>query len=156
MPKTSAGILLYRKRKGTLEVLLIHPGGPYFKNRDEGAWSIPKGEIDEGEEPLAAAKREFQEEIGCRVNGRFLPLTAIQQKSGKMVISWAVEGDCEAESISSNSFTLEWPPKSGRMRQFPEADRAAWFTLEEAKRKIIAAQSVLLDELLTRYPALSS
>lgn len=148
MPKTSAGILMYRKKKGEVEVFLVHPGGPFFKKKDAGAWSIPKGELDEGEEPLAAAKREFQEETGCSPAGAFLPLAPVKQTSGKLVISWAVEGDCDADSITSNTFSLEWPPQSGKLREFPEVDRAAWFTIPEAREKINPAQIPLLDELL--------
>ncbi|OGW40690.1 MAG: hypothetical protein A2010_02390 [Nitrospirae bacterium GWD2_57_9] len=147
--KTSAGILMYRRSNDGIEVFLIHPGGPYFINKDNGAWSIPKGEIDEGEDGLAAAKREFREETGCVPEGTFLPLSPIRQRSGKIVISWAVEGDCDADSMTSNSFSLEWPPKSGRRQEFPEADRAAWFTLREARHKINPAQAPLLDELFS-------
>ncbi len=149
MPKTSAGILMYRRGVTGLEFFLIHPGGPFFINKDAGAWSIPKGEIDEGEDSLAAAKREFLEETGCRPEGNFIPLGKVKQKSGKIVLCWAVEGDCSAETIVSNLFTLEWPPKSGRIRQFPEADRAGWFGLETAREKINQAQAGLLDELVT-------
>lgn len=149
MPKTSAGILLYRKSNNEVEVFLIHPGGPFFRNRDEGAWSIPKGEIDEGEDELSAAKREFEEETGCRPEGRFLPLSPVKQKSGKIVLSWAVEGNCDAGSLRSNTFSLEWPPKSGRVQEFPEADRAAWFAISKAKQKINPAQTPLLDELIS-------
>ncbi len=150
MPKTSAGLLLYRKRKDGIEVFLAHPGGPFFKKKDAGAWSIPKGEIGEGEDPLVAAKREFEEETGCTPEGRFLPLSPVKQKSGKIVMSWAVEGRCDADSITSNTFNLEWPPKSGRMQEFPEVDRAAWFSIEEAKQKINPAQAGLLDELISK------
>ncbi len=150
MPKTSAGILMYRKVDAVTEVFLVHPGGPFFINKDEGAWSIPKGEIDEGEDPLAAAKREFEEETGCRPEGPFLPLTPVKQKGGKTVLSWAAEGGCDASSIKSNTFSLEWPPKSGRLREFPEVDRAAWFSLGAARTKINPAQVVLLDELASK------
>jgi predicted NUDIX family NTP pyrophosphohydrolase len=150
MPKTSAGLLLYRKGKDGIEVFLSHPGGPFFKKKDAGAWSIPKGEIVEGEDPLVAARREFEEETGCRPEGRFLPLSPVKQKSGKIVMSWAVEDRCDADSITSNTFNLEWPPKSGRMQKFPEVDRAAWFTIEEAKQKINPAQAGLLDELISK------
>ena len=148
MLKTSAGILMYRKAEAGVEVFLIHPGGPFFSARDEGVWSIPKGEIDECEDGLAAAKREFEEETGCRPQGKFLPLSPVKQKSGKVVLSWAVEGECDAARITSNLFRLEWPPKSGRMQEFPEADRAGWFMMGEARRKINGAQAALLDELL--------
>lgn len=148
--KISAGILMYRKGKNGIEVFLAHPGGPFFKKKDAGAWSIPKGEIGEGEDPLGAAKREFEEETGCRPEGPLLPLTPVEQKSGKIVLSWAVEGDCDADSITSNTFSLEWPPKSGRMQEFPEVDRAAWFTIGEARQKINPAQAPLLDELTSK------
>jgi predicted NUDIX family NTP pyrophosphohydrolase len=150
MPKTSAGILLYKKEQGALQVFLVHPGGPYFVRKDEGAWSIPKGEIDEGEDPLAAARREFEEETGCRPEGEFLPLSPVKQKGGKTVLSWSVEGGCDAAAIRSNTFTLEWPPGSGRMQEYPEVDRAGWFTVEEAKRKINPAQAALIDELSSK------
>ncbi len=148
--KTSAGILMYRKVNDGTEVFLMHPGGPFFSNRDAGVWSIPKGEIGEGEDPLAAAQREFEEETGCRPEGPFLPLTPIKQKGGKIVLSWAAEGDCDADAIKSNTFSLEWPPKSGRVREFPEVDRAAWFAIGAAKTKINPAQAVLLDELISK------
>jgi predicted NUDIX family NTP pyrophosphohydrolase len=150
MAKTSAGILLYRKAETGLQVFLIHPGGPFFHNKDDGVWSIPKGEIDEGEDSLAAAKREFEEETGCKPHGNFLPLGMVKQKSGKLVLSWAVEGECDAERITSNLFRLEWPPKSGRMQEFPEVDRAGWFGIEAAHRKINQAQAGLLDELVKK------
>ena len=147
MPKTSAGILLYKRKDSELRVFLVHPGGPFFAKKDEGAWSVPKGELDEGEDPLAAARREFEEETGCRPEGKFIPLSPVTQKGGKTVLAWAVEGDCVAETITSNTFPLEWPPKSGRMQEFPEVDRAAWFTVDEAKKKINPAQAALVDEL---------
>lgn len=149
MPKTSAGILLYKRKDGVLHVFLVHPGGPFFAKKDAGAWSVPKGEIDEGEDALAAAKREFEEETGCRPEGEFIPLSEVTQKSGKIVRAWAVEGDCDAQTIRSNTFTLEWPPRSGRMREFPEVDRAGWFTVGAAKEKINPAQIALLEELFT-------
>ena len=148
--KTSAGILLYRKVQGMLQVFLVHPGGPFFSGKDEGAWSIPKGGIDEGEDPLAAALREFEEETGCRPEGEFLPLSPVKQKGGKTVLSWSVEGRCDAAAIRSNTFTLEWPVGSGRMREFPEVDRAAWFPVDDAKRKINPAQAALIDELSSK------
>ena len=150
MPKTSAGILMYRKRNNAVEVFLVHPGGPFFKNKDAGVWSIPKGELDEGEDELFAAKREFEEETGCRPEGTFIPLSPVTQKGGKIVVSWAVEGDCDADSITSNTFSMEWPPKSGRMQEFPEADWAGWFEVPEAKQKINPAQAALLDMLLLK------
>jgi predicted NUDIX family NTP pyrophosphohydrolase len=150
MPKTSAGILLYKKVQGALQVFLVHPGGPYFARKDEGVWSIPKGEIDEGEDPLAAARREFEEETGCRPEGGLIPLSPVKQKGGKTVLSWSVEGGCDAGTISSNTFTIEWPTGSGRMQEYPEVDRAGWFTVEEAKRKIHPAQAALIDELCSK------
>src|SRR5262245_55279201 len=144
MPKTSAGLLLYRKKSHVLEVFLVHPGGPFFVKKDIGAWSIPKGEIEEGEDALAAARREFGEETGFRIEGEFLPLAPITQKSGKIVKAWAVSGDCDPAQMKSNTFTLEWPPRSGRMQEFPEVDRAGWFGLGEAKQKINPAQVDLL------------
>ncbi|HXZ47871.1 MAG TPA: NUDIX domain-containing protein [Usitatibacter sp.] len=149
MPKAqrSAGILLYRRREGRVEVLLVHPGGPYWKDRDAGAWSIPKGEIAEGEDPLAAARREFGEETGLPVEGRFTPLAPRRQPSGKTVLAWAVEGDCDARAVRSNLFAMEWPPRSGRTAQFPEVDRAAWFALAEARAKLVSGQRPFLDEL---------
>ncbi len=150
MPKTSAGILLYRRKNSVLEFFLVHPGGPYFAKKDKGAWSVPKGELDEGEDALAAARREFAEETGCSSEGKFIPLFPVRQKSGKIVLVWAVEGDCDAGAIRSNTFTLEWPPRSGRMREFPEVDRAGWFTIDEAKEKITPAQATLLDDLLDK------
>jgi predicted NUDIX family NTP pyrophosphohydrolase len=147
MTRTSAGILLYKWKNDMLQVFLIHPGGPFFAKKDEGVWSIPKGLLDPGENPLEAAQREFTEETGCSPQGEFRPLAPIEQKGGKTVLAWAVEGDCAADDITSNTFELEWPPHSGRMQRFPEADKAGWFTIKEAKRKIIPAQTALLDEL---------
>lgn len=150
MFKISAGILLYRRKDNELRVFLIHPGGPFFAKKDEGAWSVPKGEIDEGEGALAAARREFEEETGCKAEGDFIPLSPIKQKNGKTVLAWAVEGGCDADAIRSNTFKLEWPPKSGRLQDFPEVDRAGWFTVDEAKKKINPAQAALVDELLSK------
>jgi predicted NUDIX family NTP pyrophosphohydrolase len=146
MERKSAGLLMYRRRDRDVEVLLIHPGGPFWARKDEGAWSIPKGEFTD-EEPLDAAKREFQEETGFPVRGDFLPLAPIQQAGGKTVYAWAVAGDCDAEAIRSNTFTMEWPPHSGRWKTYPEADRAAWFSLPRAREKILKSQQPLLDEL---------
>jgi predicted NUDIX family NTP pyrophosphohydrolase len=149
MPRHSAGLLLYRRRKG-LEVLLVHPGGPFWAEKDLGAWSIPKGEFDPGEDPLASAQREFREETGLAVTGEFIPLTPRKQPSGKVIEAWAVAGDCDPAAIRSNLFTLEWPPHSGRQQQFPEVDRGAWFSLAEAREKIIKGQVGFLEELQAR------
>ena len=147
MTKTSAGLLVYRRRDGALEVLLVHPGGPFWAHRDLGAWSIPKGEIGVAEQPLAAAKREFLEETGFTVAGEFLQLPALRQPGGKVVLAWAVEGDCDPAQLRSNAFPLEWPPRSGRMQEFPEIDRAAWFAMDEARRRILPGQTGLLEQL---------
>jgi len=144
---------MYRKCDGALEFLLAHPGGPFFKGKEAGAWTIPKGEIEEGEDPLAAAKREFEEELGLKPAGTFLELTPVKQKGGKIVRAWAVEGDCNPLQIKSNTFTIEWPPRSGRTSEFPEVDKAAFFGLEEAKQKINPAQIPLLEELRTKLLA---
>jgi predicted NUDIX family NTP pyrophosphohydrolase len=148
MPERSAGILLHRRGNDGLEVLLVHPGGPFFARKDDGAWSIPKGVYSDGEEPLAAARREFAEELGSPCpDGAARELGEIRQKSGKRVLAWAVEGDLDADSITSNTFELEWPPRSGRRQEFPEIDRAAWFPLPAARTKILAAQAEFLDRL---------
>jgi predicted NUDIX family NTP pyrophosphohydrolase len=146
MPRVSAGLLMYRLQEGKLQVLLAHPGGPLFKKKDEGAWTIPKGEIEPGEELLEAAKREFKEETGVTPTGPFIALTPIKQKGGKIVHAWAFEGDCDPSAIASNTFTMEWPPKSGRQLEFPEMDRADFFDVEAASRKIKAAQMALVEE----------
>jgi predicted NUDIX family NTP pyrophosphohydrolase len=147
VPVLSAGILLHRRRPGGVEVLLVHPGGPFWRNRDEGAWMIPKGLVDEGEEPLACALREFEEELGTRPAGTPKPLCRIRQKGGKWVESFALEGDLDPDAIVSNSFEVEWPPRSGRKESFPEVDRAAWFSLAEARARILPSQSPILDAL---------
>lgn len=147
MSRLSAGLLLYRRRGGVLEVFLVHPGGPFWAGKDAGAWSIPKGEFSPGEEPLAAARREFGEETGFTAAGEFLPLTPLKQPSGKLIQAWAVAGDCDPGAIRSNTFTLEWPPRSGRRQEFPEVDRADWFTLAGAREKIIKGQAGFLEEL---------
>lgn len=147
MVEYSAGILLYRHRAGTLEVLLIHPGGPYWRNKDAGAWMIPKGGVEEGEEPLAAALREFEEEIGTRLEGTPRPLCRIRQKGGKWVEAYALEGDLDADAIVSNEFQLEVPARSGRFRSYPEVDRAAWMPLPKARKMILPSQSPILDAL---------
>ncbi len=150
MPKVSAGLLLYRVREGRLEVLLAHPGGPFFRNKDLGAWSIPKGEPNEGEALLEAAKREFREETGFSVDGEYLELGSVKQKGGKLVHAWAIEGDCEPSALVSNTFPLEWPPRSGKRVEFPELDRVEFFELEAARRKIKDVQVAFLDALEQR------
>jgi len=145
--KQSAGILLYRKMDGVLQVFLVHPGGPFFKNKDAGAWSIPKGEFLDDEEPLAAARREFEEETGQSITGDFLPLDPVKLKSGKIVHAWAVEGDIDHETIISNTFEIEWPPRSGKKMMVPEIDRAGWFNLDVARQKINSAQVAFIDQL---------
>ena len=146
--KTSAGILLYRFVSGKIEFMLVHPGGPFWKNKDEGSWTIPKGEVEENEELMQAAKREFEEETGFNCDGKLLELSPRKQKSGKWVYAWALEKDIDIEKIKSNSFQLEWPPKSGKMTEFPEIDKAAWFSANEAKKKINAALIGLIDEVM--------
>jgi predicted NUDIX family NTP pyrophosphohydrolase len=143
---------MYRRSRGSLEVLLVHPGGPFWMKKDLGAWSIPKGEYEAGEEPLAAAAREFEEETGWVAKGPYTPLRSITQQGGKVVQAWAFEGDCDAESLKSTTFSLEWPPRSGRRQEFPEVDRGGWFSLEEARRRILPAQAALLDELAAKMP----
>jgi predicted NUDIX family NTP pyrophosphohydrolase len=147
MAKQSAGILLYRKKIDSLQVFLVHPGGPFFKNKDEGSWSVPKGEYPADEEPLTAAKREFKEETGQEITGDFIPLNPIKQKGGKTVLAWAVKGDINPENIISNTFEIEWPPRSGKKQTFHEVDRGEWFDLETAKIKINPAQAAFLTEL---------
>jgi predicted NUDIX family NTP pyrophosphohydrolase len=148
--KLSAGIILYRRREAGLEVLIVHPGGPFWAKRDAGAWSIPKGEYVEGEDPLSVAKREFYEETGSALTGACLELPPVKQPSGKIIRAWAVEGDLDATAIRSNSFSLEWPPQSGRIQSFAEVDRAGWYGLELAKGKLLPGQRILLDELQHR------
>lgn len=148
MRKQSAGILLYRRVAAELQVFLVHPGGPFFRNKDDGSWSIPKGEFLEGDEPLDAAKREFEEETGQVITGEFISLKPITQKGGKMVQAWAVEGDIDHTTIKSNHFEIEWPPRSGKQQSFPEVDKAAWFDVDIAKIKINAAQAGLIEELI--------
>jgi predicted NUDIX family NTP pyrophosphohydrolase len=150
MRKTSAGLLIYRTTPGGLEVLLVHPGGPFWARRDLGAWSIPKGEVADGEDLLAAAHRELAEETGFSADGPAIPLGQVRQRSGKGVHAWAVRGDADPSHLRSNSFELEWPPGSGRSQSFPEVDRAAWFDVAEARRKIVPAQAKFLDELISR------
>jgi predicted NUDIX family NTP pyrophosphohydrolase len=147
MAKQSAGLLLYRIRQGAPEVFLVHPGGPFWAKKDAGVWSIPKGEAAPGEDLLARAQREFTEETGFAIAGEFRPLAPIRQSGGKIVHAWAVAGDCDAATITSNTFDLEWPPRSGRVQAFPEVDRAQWFGLAAAREKINPAQRGLIDEL---------
>jgi predicted NUDIX family NTP pyrophosphohydrolase len=146
--KTSAGLLLYRRR-GALEVFLVHPGGPFWAKKDAASWTIPKGEITEGEEPLGAAKREFLEETGFEIDGEFQQLDPIKQAGGKIVQAWAIEADCDPAQLRSNRFAIEWPPKSGKTREFSEVDRAGWFMVAEARTKILAGQIALIDQLVS-------
>lgn len=150
MSRQSAGIVLFRRRPRGLEFLLVHPGGPFWAKKDEGAWSVPKGEYGEGEDPLDTARREFEEEVGMCPEGDFIALAPIHQRSGKTVRAWGVEGDLDPRELRSNTFTMEWPPRSGNMREFPEVDRAAWFTLGDAVRRINPAQLPLLEELVEK------
>lgn len=145
--KKSAGILLFKRYRGELFYFLVHPGGPFWKNKDLGSWSIPKGEIMDDEDALQRAKIEFQEETGQSVEGEFIPLSTIQQKGGKIVYAWALEGDINTNSLTSNTFDLEWPPKSGKIIQIPEVDQWEWFSLDEAKSKINSAQISFLLEV---------
>ena len=148
MPKRSAGLLMYRRRAGGIEVFLVHPGGPFWAKKDSGAWSIPKGEYLDHEDPLDAAKREFQEETGFTAQGSFIHLSEVKQPGGKSVVAWAVEGDCDPAALRSNTFPMEWPPRSGRQIQAPEIDRGAWFEIGEARSRLLAGQRPFLDRLL--------
>ncbi len=148
--KKSAGILLYRIIDKEPEFLLVHPGGPFWKNKDVGAWSIPKGEFADDEEPFHAAIREMKEETGVRCNGDFIELAPVKQQNGKLVYAWALAKDIDATIIKSNTFKMEWPPKSGKYQEIPEIDKAAWFNSDTAKQKIIPAQAALIDELLLK------
>jgi predicted NUDIX family NTP pyrophosphohydrolase len=150
MPKHSAGIVLYRRGSDGLEVLLVHPGGPFWARKDDGAWSIPKGEVEEGEEPLSVALREFEEELGVPApvsREALVALGTIRQKAGKVVAAWCGAGDFDPSSLGSSTFSIEWPPRSGRMKEFPEVDRACWYGLAEARIKLIEAQAELIDRL---------
>lgn len=147
MTKLSAGFLMFRGSQGAVEVLLVHPGGPFWEKKDLGSWSLPKGEYPEGEEAFDAAMREFEEETGIRPEGQFIPLGQIRQPGGKLVTVWAFEGDCDPATIKSNLFSMEWPKGSGRMQEFPEIDRGGWFTLTVARRKILKGQVGFLDRL---------
>src|SRR5215469_5882587 len=153
MAKMCAGLMMYRRREGEVEVFLVHPGGPFWARKDLGAWSIPKGEYGEGEEPLTAAQREFEEETGFLTRGDFLELGAVKQAGGKVVSAWAFEGDCDPGELKSNVFEMEWPPRSGRVAEFPEVDRARWFSIAEARERILKSQAPLLDALVQRLSA---
>jgi predicted NUDIX family NTP pyrophosphohydrolase len=151
MTKRSAGILLYRGKGAGLDLLLVHPGGPFWAKKDLGAWSIPKGEYQEGEDPLAVARREFEEEIGSQAPARdAIELGELAQPSRKLVTAYAIEGDFDANTLKSNLFEMEWPPKTGRLQSFPEVDRAQWFTVEEAREKILPGQRPFIDRLIER------
>ena len=147
MPRLSAGLLMYRIEDGAIQVLLAHPGGPFFRSKDDGSWSIPKGEPEPDEDLLVTAQREFEEETGVNPSGPFIPLAPIQRKGGKTVHAWAFAGDCDPKTIRSNTFTMEWPPHSGKQTEFPEIDRAEFFDLEVARVKIKAGQERLIEEL---------
>ena len=151
MQRFSAGLLMFRRVNSGVDVFLVHPGGPFWQKKDLGSWSIPKGEYAGGEAPLEAAKREFEEETGIKPEGEFISLDEIKQPSGKVITVWALEGDCSAEEIRSNTFSMEWPPKSGKMQQFPEVDRANWFSLEEARSRIVKGQTGFLDRFMSRF-----
>ena len=141
---------MYRFNKSVLEVLLVHPGGPFWAKKDAGVWSIPKGEYEPGEEPLAVARREFKEETGYDATGEFKPLEPLKQPGGKLVSAWAIEGDLDADTIKSNTFTMQWPPRSGRLAEFPEVDRAGWFPVPEARQKMLKGQVGFVDQLCKR------
>jgi predicted NUDIX family NTP pyrophosphohydrolase len=147
MAKKSAGLVLYRDAAGSMEVFLVHPGGPFWAKKDDAAWSIPKGEIAEGEDPLEAAKREFTEETSFAVNGAFEALEPVKQASGKIIYAWSLAGDIDASAIRSNTFSMEWPPRSGKTQEFAEVDRGAWFDLAAARKKIVKGQIPLLEQL---------
>ncbi|WP_217575954.1 NUDIX domain-containing protein [Mesorhizobium sp. GbtcB19] len=153
MPQRSAGLLIHRRTAGAFEFLLVHPGGPFWARKDEGAWSIPKGLIDDNEDEFEAARREAEEELGVAIDGDFQPLGSYKQPGGKIVIAWSVEADIDANAVRSNMFTMEWPPKSGNMKAFPEVDRAGWFSLPEAGLKILKGQRAMLDDFLERRGA---
>ena len=153
MPQKSAGLLIHRHIAGVFEFLLVHPGGPFWARKDEGAWSIPKGLIGNDEDELEAAKREAEEELGVAIEGDFRPLGSYKQPGGKIVVAWSVEADIDADAVRSNMFIMEWPPKSGRMKEFPEVDRAGWFSLPEAGLKILKGQRAMLDDFLERRGA---
>jgi predicted NUDIX family NTP pyrophosphohydrolase len=145
--KQSAGLLMFRRTPGGVQVLLAHPGGPFWRAKDEGAWTLPKGEYEAPEQPLDAARREFMEETGFEAVAPFLPLGEIVQKGGKRILAWAFEGDCDPARLRCNTFEIEWPPGSGRRQAFPEIDRVGWFSLADARRKVLPAQAALLERL---------
>jgi predicted NUDIX family NTP pyrophosphohydrolase len=147
MANQSAGILLFRVKNKELQIFLVHPGGPFWQKKDIGAWSIPKGEFSQDEDALTAAKREFDEETGSTISGDFIELTPVKQKAGKYIYAWAIKGDIDPATITCNSFSMEWPPKSGKRQQFPEVDKAGWFNVQVAKEKINPAQTLLIEEL---------
>ena len=148
MPKKSAGVLLFRRTGGAIEVLLVHPGGPFWAKKDDHVWSIPKGEFEDSEDPLDAARREFTEETGAIADGNPIPLAPLRQPSGKTIHAWAMEGDFDPAALRSNSFSMEWPPRSGKTQEFPEVDRAGWFAPEEARVKLAPGQVGFVEELI--------
>jgi predicted NUDIX family NTP pyrophosphohydrolase len=148
MPKKSAGILAFRKKEKEIQFFLVHPGGPFWAKKDNAAWSIPKGEMEENEDHLVAAKREFNEETGLEIEGDFIPLIPIKQSGGKIVYAWAVEAELDENKVKSNEFSMEWPPKSGQYKMFPEIDKAAWFFADEAREKIVKGQVGFIEEVL--------
>ncbi len=150
MPKLSAGLLMFRRANTGIEVLLVHPGGPFWQKKDIGSWSVPKGEYEKGEDPLEAAKREFEEETGVAPRGDFISLEEVKQSSGKVIAVWALEGNCSAEQVRSNTFQMEWPPRSGKLQEFPEVDRAGWFSLEEARDRISKGQVSFIEKFINR------
>ncbi|AZO58850.1 MAG: NUDIX domain-containing protein [Mesorhizobium sp.] len=153
MPQRSAGLLIFKQTAGVFEFLLVHPGGPFWARKDERAWSIPKGLIDDGEDDLVAARREAEEELGVAIDGDFQPVGSYKQPGGKIVIAWSVEADIDVNAVRSNMFTMEWPPRSGAMKEFPEVDKAGWFSLPEAGLKILEGQRPILDDFLERRRA---
>jgi predicted NUDIX family NTP pyrophosphohydrolase len=148
--RRSAALLVYKHAPDGIQVFLVHPGGPFWAKKDLGAWSIPKGEFDDSEDGLAAARREFREEVGQEIDGDFIVLTPVKQRGGKMVHAWAIEGEVDEAAVKSNEFEMEWPPRSGRKAQFPEIDQGRWFPIAEAKRRILTGQAPILDELAAR------
>jgi predicted NUDIX family NTP pyrophosphohydrolase len=154
--KRSAGLVIYRRRDSGIEVFLVHPGGPFWMKKDIGAWSIPKGEYDESEDALTAAKREVEEETGAKVEGNFLALGEVRQRGGKIVTAWAIEADVDERSVKSNTFSLEWPPRSGRIQEFPEVDRGGWFTVASARTKLVTGQIAFIERLLEKLGIFSS